>query len=47
MRVDLLLILGFQDKNNLNGDQIVGVIALGKNKLRRCIYRQLRRILWT
>ena len=34
MRIDLLLILGLQDKNDLNQDQIVGVILVGKDKLR-------------
>ena len=34
MRIDLLLILGLQDKNDLNWDQIVGVILVGKDKLR-------------
>lgn len=45
MGVDFLLILRFENKDELDGDQIVGVGALRQNKLRRRVYRQLRRIL--
>lgn len=45
MRVDFLLILRLQNQNNLNRDQIVLVIRLGKHQLRCGVYRQLGRIL--
>ena len=45
MRIDLLLILGLQDKNDLNRDQIVGVILMGKDKLRCGVNREVGSVL--
>ena len=45
MRIDLLLILGLQDKNDLNRDQIVGVILVEKDKLRCEVNRELGSVL--
>ena len=45
MRIDLLLILGLQDKNDLNQDQIVGVILVEKDKLRCEVNRELGSVL--
>lgn len=47
MRVDLLLILGLEHKDDLNRNQIVGVVGLGKNQLRCCVDRELSRVLHT
>lgn len=45
MRVDLLLVLSFDNENNRHGDEVVGVIALRDNQLWCGIHRQLRRVL--
>jgi hypothetical protein len=39
VRVNLLLILGFDDENDLDGYEVQWVVFLGKNKLRFCINR--------
>lgn len=45
MRVDLFLIFGFEDEDDLYGYQIVRVFSMWKHKLRRRIHRQLCGIL--
>lgn len=47
MRVDLLLILGLEHKDDLNRNQIVGVVGLGKNQLWCRVDRELSRVLHT
>jgi hypothetical protein len=46
VRIDLLLVLGLENEDDLNWYEIVRIIALGKNQLRRSIHRQLSGILW-
>lgn len=45
MRVDLLLVLGLDDQNELNGNEIVRIFGLWENKSGRSINRQLSGVL--
>ena len=45
MRIDLLLVLSLENKDDLDGYQIIWIIAMRKDKLRRGIDRQLRGVL--
>ena len=45
MRIDLLLVLGLQDENDLNWYKVVRVIADGQDQLRSGVDRKLCGIL--
>ena len=45
MRVDFLLIFGFENKNNLYRDKIILIVRLGEYELRSCVNRKLSGIL--
>lgn len=45
MRINLFLVLRLNNKDNLNGDEILCVIALRHNKLRCCVHGQLGGVL--
>lgn len=45
MRVDLLLVLRFQDKDDLNWNQVIGVVFVRKNQLRRRVHGELSGVL--
>jgi hypothetical protein len=45
MRVDLLLVLGLDDENDLNGNEIFLIILAGQDELWGRIDGELRRVL--
>lgn len=45
MRIDLLLIFSFQDKDNLYRNKVIGIVTVGQNKLWGPIHRNLSCVL--